>query len=189
MIFGLVWTAFAKAAEPATPPASNQYENSKHKYRITFPEGWALTKPNQTFTLVKARAPTAGYAAMSVACRDGLWQGDMASKQYADAWKALAGVSISTFTNRFEQNTSKQTATILSVEKTTLGKEKALKVDYQLTEETRAASVRIRSFLVLRGSRWYSISCATLASQPDLFLDSMLRAAATFEFYDEKHDG
>jgi hypothetical protein len=183
MILCLAWLTDANAAEPMTPPAANFYQNSEHRYRITFPDGWVLAKPNQTFTHVKARAPTGGYAAMSVACRDGLWQGDGVSKGYPDSWKALDGVSMSTFTNRFERNAPAQTATVSSVEKTTVRGQKALKVDYVLIGETKAASVRIRSFFILHGGRWYSISCATLKSQPDIFLDAMLKSVATFEFY------
>ncbi len=110
-----------------------------------------------------------------------MWREDSASTRYPDAWAALDGISITTFTNNFERNVSTQSSFISTVEKTSIGTQKAIKVDYVLTDTAKKASVRIRSFFILRKGHWYSISCATLESQPDLFLDAMLKAAGTFE--------
>ena len=188
LVFALTWLIIGKADEPPAAAVANRYQDIEHQFRITFPDGWILVKPNETFTQVKARAPQ-GYAAMSVARRDGLWRGEARSIGYADSWTALDGVSITTFTNNFEHNVSTQSASISTVEKTILGTQKAIKVDYVLTDSTKKVTVHIRSFFILRTGHWYSISCATLESQPDLFLDVMLKAADTFEFYDAKHDG
>src|SRR5262245_21919420 len=98
VVFTLMWVVIGKADEPATTPGANRYQNAEHQYRITFPEGWTLVKPNETFTHVKARAPE-GYAALSVAQRDQLWREDTASTRFPDAWAALEGISITTFTN------------------------------------------------------------------------------------------
>jgi len=188
LAFTLVSFVTGKGDEPATAASTNRYQNMEHRYRITFPEGWTLAKPNQTFTQVKALAPR-GRAAMSVARRDSLWREDSASARYSDAWTALDGISITTFTNNFERNVSTQSPSISTVEKTTIGTQNAIKVDYVLKDSAKTASIHIRSFFILRAGHWYSISCATPESQPDLFLDAMLKAVETFEFYDANDDG
>jgi len=166
-------------------PDTNAYQDSTNHYRIIFPDSWTLVAPNMTFTLVKARAPQ-GYAAISVAKRESLWQDDKVSTRCKDAWDALQAVSVATFTNKFERNSSTQTPEILSVEKVTVGKEKAIKVDYFLSDTTRTGTARIRSFFVLHERMWFSISCATLKPDPDLCLAEMLQSVNTFQFYEEK---
>jgi hypothetical protein len=185
LLFSLFWVATSEADDSALAPTP--YENAEHNYRIMFPESWTMVTPNKTFTHVKARAPQ-GYASMSVASRDSLWRDDKLSTRYKDAWLALDGISITTFTNNFERSTSSESSVIFSVAKTTLGKEKAVKVDYVLTNAAKGASVRIRSFSILHSNQWYSVNCATSPSEPDLFLDLMIKAASTFEFYNLKQD-
>jgi hypothetical protein len=150
LVFSLMWFVTARAEAQTVPPGSNRYQNTDYHFRITFPEGWTFVKPIETFTQIKARAPK-GNASMSVARRESLWRDDSVSTQYADAWAALDGISISTFTNKFERNVPTQSPSISTVEKTILGIQKAIKVDYVLSDTAKNLSVRIRAFFVLRG--------------------------------------
>jgi len=181
---GTAWVT-AKLGFPATGSGSNHFQNGANQYRITFPEGWILVNPNDPSTKVKARARE-GYAAMAVAERQGLWRDDTTSRDYTDAWAALDGISVQTFLNKFERSISTQSALVHKLDKSTLGAQKAIYVDYTLTDSAKNVRFRIRIFLILHSSRWYTISCATSESAPDLCLEPMLKAVGTFEFFDGK---
>lgn len=121
---------------------------------------------------------------MSIACRDRLWRDDKTTTGNKDAWAALESVSVEIFANKFERDVPTQSPDILSIQIMTLAGEKAIKVDYFLTDPRRVDSARIRLFLILHKSRWYSIGCGTFSSDPDLFLDDMLKSADSFQFFD-----
>jgi hypothetical protein len=159
------------------------YTNPTYQFRMNFPEGWQFVTPNRSSTICKARAPE-GYAAATIASFGYLWAYDEDSITFRDAWAAYSNLTREVFEQRFERNDSAGNIlpAIHWISLEMLGNEKALFVDYTLTDTEKAISIRIRAYLLLHAGRWFNVSFSTQPSAPDLFLEDWYESAKTFSF-------
>jgi hypothetical protein len=175
----------ALTAAAGDPCPAGRFKAEAEHYSICPPAGWNRVAANKAFTLGKWRAPS-GYAALTVARRDSLWRDDKTSVSHADSWAAFDAIGRAAFDRKWERNdpTGNEYPEIHDVGKRMLGRTKALYVDYTLTNTAKHVSMRIRSYFLLRTHVWYSVSSATEAANPDLFLEEARGALGSFAFED-----
>jgi len=159
------------------------YTNPTYQLRMSFPDGWQFVTPNRSSTICKARAPQE-YASMTIASFGSLWADDEDSIKSRDAWAAYSTITREVFEQHFERNdpTGNVLPIIHFISLEMLGDEKAIFVDYTLTDNEKSVSMRIRAYLLLRAGSWFNVSFGTEPSAPDLFIEDWYDSAKTFRF-------